>query len=898
MPQHSRVLVSANPGSGKTEDLSNQVCSLLENGVSSENILCLTFTNKARDEMERRIIRKIEGNNAKIPDIHTFHSLSQSIIIQKITSGELVPERYMRYQILKSLEQRQIMNYDGGVLLKDFPAIVNVGQIVNAIKFLKSYAILPDQLNAGELAKSVKSEYSKGNGVNGYSVEEMEALCSGFVNIFSDYESSKLPSQLDYNDMLINALKMAKAHFNKYEYVFVDEVQDMSETEYELVKSVGKNIYAVGDIKQAIFGFQGGNVRAFREMELNSEYEKRVIDGTRRLPHNVMEYCRNFYKAHEQDDASPELDHFKSINERNGNVALTRLKDKTDMAESIAGIINNKNAGETIGIIVRTNEQANDLSESLMFKNIPHQKISGTKGERPWREEIAKFVCGVFGTSDNIIEMIYSAYSQLPIYDAIKISESMRFERDLRKILPEVIINLRETYGRKKTDIRKLFQDYMLPYSLHMGEGAYEAAKDIYESLPFFLGRFGTSEEYTIDALRKYILQENSRDSVDEVSQRICIITVHKAKGLEFDHVIYVPKYNEKKNSSAIDMIVDSILESKNLSYTKAERIKEENRIDFVAITRTKNSLDIVVEKKSSPRYEIEPSKIIDYINKNIRNEFVSLKEISDREKKRSDFNPWLKDYLKRKMEKLNNLSFTMLGRVDNLEQFVEAYVLGIQARSTALVFGSNVHSYIEDYIKEHNSPPILEDEKLNMTWANFMSYDKYIKDTQKGTWIGSEMKFKQKVNDVFPEIKTSVTIEGRIDGLYRYMDGNVEKIVIVDFKTSKKPNRDYVNQLSLYAKLYSLQENVRMEVIESEIAYLSLREGKVNLNKIDKKWERVNHIIETRALEEVKKTVSKFVNYKLSIDSLVRDIVAVRNPESTVFVEFQKILKMEMENS
>ena len=65
MPQHSRVLVSANPGSGKTEELSNQVCSLLENGVSSENILCLTFTNKARDEMERRIIRKIDGNNAK-----------------------------------------------------------------------------------------------------------------------------------------------------------------------------------------------------------------------------------------------------------------------------------------------------------------------------------------------------------------------------------------------------------------------------------------------------------------------------------------------------------------------------------------------------------------------------------------------------------------------------------------------------------------------------------------------------------------------------------------------------------------------------------------------------------------------------------------------------------------
>ena len=94
-----------------------------------------------------------------------------------------------------------------------------------------------------------------------------------------------------------------------------------------------------------------------------------------------------------------------------------------------------------------------------------------------------------------------------------------------------------------------------------------------------------------------------------------------------------------------------------------------------------------------------------------------------------------------------------------------------------------------------------MNDEKLTRTWSNFISYDKYVREIQKGKWLGSEMKFKQKVSNVFPDIMTNITVEGRIDGSYKYTEGNMEKTVIVDFKTSKKVNRDYVNQQYKFVK-------------------------------------------------------------------------------------------------
>ncbi len=898
MEKISKTLVSANPGSGKTEDLSTRVAELIKSGTRADDILCITFTNKARDQMEDRIISKLRDITSKIPDIHTFHSLAMNVISQREPIAETIPERYMRYEILKSMDDRKIMNYESNVLMENYPTIVNVGQIVNAIKFLKSFGILPHHIEVQKINSEIESEYSGGRGINGYSKEEMLKLATGFKDIFQDYENSKLSGELDYNDLLIKAVEYAKLNFKPYNYVFIDEVQDMSETEHELVKLVGSNIYAVGDVKQAIFGFQGGNVRAYREMQNSEEYEKRFMEGTRRLPEEVKEYCKNFYRNLEPDFLSQELDRFTSFSKEKGKVDLLILSDMKDVEDAIPSILKGIDEKESVGIIVRTNEQANSVSDYLNIQNIDHQKVSGTKGDMELRKEICSFLGGIYGNSDDIVPMIYSSFSQVPLADAMQMAEKLRFNSNFSTIIPEYLLKTRELYGSSKRDILKLFKDYLIPYSIKLGENAFETTKDIYLSLPIFLGRLGSSGEYSLSALQRYILQENNRESVEEIAKRICVITVHKAKGLEFKHVIYIPKFTEKKNLSAIDMVVDSILNQNHIDYDREDRRKEENRIDFVALSRTEKTLTIMVTKKDAERYNVQPAKKVEFLNRSIANEFISLTDIIKREQEKVVNNPWMVDYLKRRMNKFNNLSFTMLGQVKDLEKFVESYILGIRTSSGAMTFGSDIHAYIENYIKEHKNPPILEDEKMQKTWSNFIAYDKFVRDVQKGEWIGSEMKFKQKVSDVFPQINTPLTIDGRIDGLYKYMNGNVEKIVIVDFKTSKKESRDHVNQLSLYAKLYSLENGVDMENIESEISYLSLRNTKVNIGEIDKKWDRVEHTIEMRALENVRDMVEKFVNYRNSVDSLVRDIIAVKGPQSRVFLEFQRMLKLESEST
>jgi DNA helicase-2/ATP-dependent DNA helicase PcrA len=894
MKEDQNLIISANPGSGKTEELSSRVANSLKQGMPYSNILCITFTNKARDQMEQRIRKKLgDDSRLSLPEVHTFHSLAASILAERGMIDKNVPERYMRYMVLKYLNKNQLLNYDAEVLLKKYPTIINVGQIVNAIKFLKSYGLGPDSINTDVLKKNIENKYANNEGVNGYSCEELTTFADGFKNIFLNYEKSKKIGELDYNDLLTMAVKVTANYFKKYEIVFVDEVQDMSEIEFELVKNVSNKIFAVGDFKQAIFGFQGGNIIAYNKMISDSSFSKMYLEGTRRLPENVKEYCKNFFQLNEPSYNSPELERFNSLNKREGKVELIQVNDE-NTNESILNLVKNLNPNESMGIIVRTNEQANEVSDILNLNGIKHQQISGSMGADRWRREISQFLSGILGSSEDVVGMLYSVYSGIDLREAIIMADKLRFSSDIKSILPSHLFKLREIYGKSKTKIKLLFAEYILPFSIKLGREAYETAVDIYNTIDYFLDRFGVEDNLTLKDLQYYILQENTSTSNDELEERISVITVHKAKGLEFENVVYIPKYIERTKISAIDLLVNGILDQRGLTYGLEERKSEENRIDFVALSRTMKNLTILINKKFLNRYSIAPSKITSEPVKTTVNEFISLNEIVERESKKERGEPWLKDYIKKKMQKFNNLSFTMLSKTEDIEGFITSYILGIQTTSSALTFGTKVHKYIEDYINGGTVPAIMSDEKEMKTWSNFISYDRFIKETQKGKWIGSEMKFKQKVSLIYPEIKTELTIDGRIDGLYSYRDGEREKTVIVDFKTSKKENRDYAKQLSLYAKLFSVTKDIDMDKIESEIAYLSLRDEKVNTGKIGKKFDRIQSVIEIRALGDVKKMVEKFIQYKTSTSALVRDIIGIKNPQSNIFKKIQEILSEE----
>ncbi len=230
------------------------------------------------------------------------------------------------------------------------------------------------------------------------------------------------------------------------------------------------------------------------------------------------------------------------------------------------------------------------------------------------------------------------------------------------------------------------------------------------------------------------------------------------------------------------------------------------------------------------------------------------------------------------------------------LENFVITYILGIREGSSAADFGTTIHGYIEDYIKNGNKPQNLIDPDELEAWKNFADYDRTIKEVYKGEWKESELKIRRGVKEILQNSNDPVNIDGRIDGVYTYMDGDIQKYVVVDFKTSKKPNSDYTQQLSLYAYLFSLERSISLERIESEISYLSLREEKVNTGKMKWKNERIPSEIEMRSFEDVKEYIEKFILYRSSIDAFIRDILEEK-ASSKLFIKFQEELREQCDN-
>ncbi len=900
------IVVSANPGTGKTEFIANTVISYLDRGISSKDILCLTFTRKARDEMEERIAGKISSANKNydVPMVETFHSFALSIITDGGRNINTLPERFMRHMIINSMVSRKLMNYSPEYLNGKFPGIVNVGGLTNAIKLLKSYGIYPNLVNVDEILESINLLYEKGKGLKEYSKEEMLTFARKFYDIYIDYENIKGKKFLDYNDYIEKALERIKSGFRKFPYVFVDELQDISERERELIISSGEKFVLVGDSKQAIFGFQGGNSKSFNNFVIDPGFESLEMKESRRVPELITRYSVEFFTRVNKGNVGNELLHMEGAKLHGpGSVTILYSKKEGDVPDALTKTVKEIYAkmgdDETLGIITRTNAQAENISTKLITSKVPFSKLSGSGVSIKCREEIITFLKGVILQREvDIIPMLYTKYSELPFKDAVELADKIRFEKNPGEFLPDHLKELRKKFGSQPENIIKLFEEWIMPRGMKISMEAFETARDIYSTLPFYLDFKGKDNFSTMDDLLTYIDQDNSTDEIPIDATRITLLTAHKAKGLEFDHVIYMPKYSRGERKSPVDLVVELTLNQFSHSYNSEDKELEENRIDFVAITRPKKTLTIVTSDKQIERYRSEIAVEIPY-SPGVRggdNEFISMDRMKSQMEKPE---PWLINNIKTKMKKFNNLSYTMMSNLssDELENFVITYLLGIRITMHAMEFGTQIHEYIERYIKENEKPETMMDDDLINTWKNFAEYDQLIRNTYHGKWIHSELSMKKTLPVVFPSLNEAFSLTGKIDGVYTYMDGTVEKHVVVDFKTSKKPSPGYVDQLALYSRLYSLEKSLDPSRIETEIAYIALREERVNIGKWHWKNERVPHEIQKRALENIEKYVKSFVNYRNSVEAFIRDILSIKG-NSEIFAAFKEEIEKEMGNS
>ena len=178
------TIVISNPGTGKTTTLSLKVIDLLENGANPEEILCITFTTKAKKEMFDKIFELAQG---KIPDadimkinIHTFHAFAFDYLTDAgLVSGDIVGNNLLRYSVLQSFIDNKALNYGKGYII---PTLMP--KVENAIRYIKNFGITPDKIDLNKTTKAIEVLHKP---TKAYSKDDMKAFLKYFLAYIVNY---------------------------------------------------------------------------------------------------------------------------------------------------------------------------------------------------------------------------------------------------------------------------------------------------------------------------------------------------------------------------------------------------------------------------------------------------------------------------------------------------------------------------------------------------------------------------------------------------------------------------------------------------------------------------------------------------------------------------------------
>jgi DNA helicase-2/ATP-dependent DNA helicase PcrA len=865
------TLVISNPGTGKTTRISKEVVNLINEGINPLDILCITFTNNAVAQLQESIDRMLISENirevtAYDVNIYTFHALAFQELSSMGSGNDIVSYNIARYLIYKKLRELKAFNYS-----RDYVVNEIVPKLENAIRYIKSFGIVPDDIEANKdnIIKSIKNKYNSGK-VKNISIEEEEYLFDYFYKSFRYYEDKKKNS--DFNDLLFEFHKLPGK--KTYKYVFVDELQDVNDIEAMIAMSCGNIRFLVGDRKQSIFGFQGGALSVFNYMIGDSKIAKEDMKTNYRSTDTIIEYSKKYYMKFEKD--TPELENFTGVA---GKGEKVKIMESDSPEESIINVLNEiSDAKGTIGIIARTNAQIDMVSSILDRHEINYSSDSNIHTVNEAKKDVTSFLRGIlYDDPDNIIGAVVTPFSGISLKEAFKIAEAIRDGSTIESFdAGNPFFSLRNK-NLSREDIVKLFDDRILPAASSISREYFLTAATVKSSIGEF---FDAEHEYTKENFFDFLDLSYSENSGKSGDSNIMLTTVHKAKGREFDNVIYLPK-KARKSDAYIDIIVSSIIEVIKGINVDDELKNESIRIDFVAFTRAKKRLwicaahrdadnynipgysEVVVDEASMGKSAVPESGKYDeaYLQFVSGNYQGAMELISSRDK-------WLRDIVFDFFRNKNVLSFSLVS-LDNPYWLLKNNILKLNEKTDALYYGLNAHELAESLYKNEIKQEILgeRDKKL---LSNIESVINQVKTGFNMKQIESEVPVIARVNQMFEEFSSepdSIMFFGKLDTVFS--DG--KKYVILDYKTDKTTDNSAHHRVQLlaYKILYSIKNNVNSGDIDTAIGYISIR-GKINTHDnttgiIYKKPDRYSEA-------SLKKYISRFLNYKHNPQSFIDD--------------------------
>ncbi len=355
------ILVTAGAGSGKTRLLTHRIAYIIENGTSPFNILAITFTNKATNEMKERIFDMI--GNVDIW-ISTFHSLCARIL------------------------RREIQNLEG--YSQDF-SIYSESDTDKIKKQVLAELCIEDDKVKKSLSRHLSNWKNGVLSLEEYSKDEDEKEFLVVKNAMRLYEENlKKNNALDFDDLLIKTYQLFKncpsvlfRYANRFEYISVDEFQDTNVVQYELVKllsSVHKNVFAVGDEDQCIYSWRGANFKNIFNFKKDFEDVKvfKLEQNYRSTP-QILEIANNLIVKNTTRLAKK----LWTNNQSGTSAELYSAYDEKDeanfVARQISFLLSRGHKPSNFAILMRANSLSRSFEESLLSYNIPHRIFGGFK---------------------------------------------------------------------------------------------------------------------------------------------------------------------------------------------------------------------------------------------------------------------------------------------------------------------------------------------------------------------------------------------------------------------------------------------------------------------------------------------------------------------------------------
>lgn len=837
------TIVISNPGAGKTTTLSLKVIDLLKNDVSPEKILCITYTAKAKKEMFDTIytMAKEQGiPDSKIMKInmHTFHGMAFDYLTNAgLISGDIVGNNLLRYSLLQSFESNQALNYSQDYIIGKL-----LGKIENSIRYIKSFGITPEKIDLKKTQKIIEQTWSP---TTAFSVEDLKKFLQYYISGYEEYESAKNDS-VDYSDMLL--LFNSKFEGEKFQYVLVDEIQDMNEIESEIIEMIYENLFLFGDSKQAIFGFQGGSTKNFQKF--SKICTPLLLSTNRRSTQEILDYAKKLFldKTSQISIHEKELEHFDS----NTKGPISKIFSTKAPHARILSVIKD-NPDKEIGIIMRNNYQIVNLSKFLDGNGINYTTTSSQSVTAQAKDEIKNYIRGRISSNvKEIVASTFTSFAPFSLQDSFEFSSAVKRDGTLDKSkniekLKSWKINL------TRNDIDELFSNEIYPVCMSKGEEWFFTAVSVKQQIDEYL----SFETPTFEGLLDFISIAEESYIERSTKSAITLTTVHKAKGRSFDIVIYVPTESTGANAVKwIDNITTSILKSRGIDV--GDEIAEESlRIDFVACTRPKEKLFIIGDEKTANSFQIQNlSEIeLDILDKDETTAslvnskyseayslFVAGKYSESQDLLKND-NIWLEEYIHSYFKNVDHFSYSNIKTKPY--EFLMRNIVKKPFVSTAADYGNRVHKGLQNIMKGKTKlEDYSEDEQKSI--KNGLDAVEELKRDYPGLTpfvdvnkkLGVEYYEKVPISKITTyDEKDPFLFTGFIDLIFQHDNG----IILVDWKTDRNSEKaaKHKHQLQVYKKMHAEFGSISEDKIKACVIFVALRSA-VNTGKYEKKTDFV----------------------------------------------------------